>query len=102
MNAVGLGNPPSCRVKTKGPVFVSEVFSVFPIPDLSDHDVTPEAVDVIVVVACASIHSDRPGRREGLNLSSFKTFAMAYTVMYLPEIYVAFITFWIETTETPE
>lgn len=106
MNAVGLGNPPSCRVKTKGPVFVSEVFSVFPIPDRSDHDVTTPVTDdaEIVDVACASIHSDRPGRREGLNLSSFKTFAMIYTtsVMYLPEIYVAFITFWIETTETPE
>jgi len=70
-------------------------FSVFPIPDRSDHDVTPSVVEEIVVVALASIHRDRPGRREGINLSSFKTFAMIYTtsVMYLPEIYVAFITF---------
>jgi hypothetical protein len=69
--------------------------NVFPISDRSDHVVTPPAVDEMVVVACASNHRDRPGRREGLNLSSFKTFAMIYTtsVMYLPEIYVAFITF---------
>jgi hypothetical protein len=72
------------------------VANVFPISDRSDHDVTcPVAVDEMVVVACASNHRDRPGRREGINLSSFKTFAMIYTtsVMYLPEIYVAFITF---------
>jgi hypothetical protein len=72
------------------------VANVFPISDRSDHDVTcPVVVDEMVVVACASNHRDRPGRREGINLSSFKTFAMIYTtsVMYLPEIYVAFITF---------
>ena len=80
------------------------VINVLPKDDLSEIDLTIDVVPdkLIVDIACASIHRDRPGRREGLNLSSFKTFAMAYTVMYLPEIYVAFITFWIETTETPE
>jgi hypothetical protein len=73
------------------------VINVFPKDDLSEIDLTIDVVPdkPIVDVACASIHRDRPGRREGLNLSSFKTFAMIYTtsVMYLPEIYVAFITF---------
>ena len=96
VNNVGIGSPPVCCVKTKGPVCVDDVVNVFPESERSDHDVTcPVVVEEIVVVALASSHRDRPGRREGINLSSFKTFAMIYTtsVMYLPEIYVAFITF---------
>lgn len=93
VNNVGVGNPPVCCVKTKGPVCVDDVVNVFPESERSDHELTPAAVEAIVVVSCASSHSDNPGRREGLNLSSFKTFAMVYTVMYLPEIYIAFITF---------
>jgi hypothetical protein len=55
-------------------------FIVFSIPDRSAHDVTPAAVDEMVVVAWASSHNDNPGRRGGKNLSWFNTLAIAILV----------------------
>jgi hypothetical protein len=50
-----------------------DTLNVFPLLDRSDHDVTPPVVadTVIVEVACASNHTAKFDRRDGLNRSLF-------------------------------
>ena len=72
------------------------VLKVLLFEDRSNHDVTPLVVadTAIVEVARASNHTDKFDSLDGKNSSLFTTGCIRY--------YTPFMTFWMETTDTPE